>query len=185
VADELVTGLASAVSTIMVGDPAQSENVEMGPLISARHLDKVDRMVQNAKVDGAHVVSGGAKTSGAGFFYPPTIITNVRPRIEIATEEIFGPVVTVQTFSSDAESVAMANDVQYGLAASVWTTDSRRALSVSDALDFGTVWVNSHLTLVSEMPWGGFGLSGYGRDMSTYALDDYTRTKHVMLATRG
>lgn len=185
VAHELVANLVAAASTIIVGGPEQGEDVEMGPLISARHREKVDRMVRNAERDGAQVVLGGAQAHRTGFYYPPTIITNVGRRTEIATEEIFGPVVTVETFSAEAESVEMANDVQYGLAASVWTNDTRRALRVSDALDFGTVWVNSHLTLASEMPWGGFGLSGYGRDMSTYALDDYTRTKHVTLGTRG
>ncbi|MBO0824262.1 MAG: aminobutyraldehyde dehydrogenase [Actinobacteria bacterium] len=183
VAEELTARLESAVSTISVGDPAEGEDVEMGPLISARQLGRVDELIRGAERDGAQVILGGAPAGRAGFYYQPTMITGIRRGSEIVTHEIFGPVVTVQTFATEAESVEMANDVPYGLAASAWTKDTDRALRVSDALDFGTVWVNSHLTLTAEMPWGGFGLSGHGRDMSTYALDDYTRTKHVMLRT--
>ncbi|NUH40164.1 aminobutyraldehyde dehydrogenase [Streptomyces samsunensis] len=180
----LVAKLAVAVSSLAVGAPEDGEDIEMGPLISERQLERVAGMVSRAAADGAAIVAGGARIDRPGFFYAPTVITDVPAGSEIAREEVFGPVVTVQSFTSEAEAVAMANDVPYGLAASVWTENASRSLRVSDDLDFGTVWINSHLTLAAEMPWGGFGLSGYGRDMSAYALDDFTRTKHVMVNKR-
>lgn len=180
--DDLLERVASRVEKIQVGDPAEGEHIEMGPLISAQQLERVQVMVDSAERDGATVVAGGSMIDRGGSYFAPTLIADVRSGQPITREEIFGPVVTIERFTDEAEAITSANDVEYGLAASVWTEDVRRSLRVTDALDFGTVWVNSHLTLISEMPWGGYGSSGYGRDMSTLALDDYTRTKHVMIA---
>lgn len=183
--DELLAKLAEAISSIVVGDPAEGEHIEIGPLISEAQRSRVADLVAVAKEEGATVNVGGAALDRAGYFFEPTLISDVAPGTRAAREEIFGPVVTVEEFTGEAEAVQKANDVAYGLAASVWTERTDLALRMTDALDFGTVWVNSHLTLSSEMPWGGFGDSGYGRDMSILGLDDYTRTKHVMLAKRG
>jgi len=182
VREEFVETLSNQVRTLRTGDPDSGEHVELGPLISARHLERVDRMVQRALADGATLALGGAPLDGGGgYFYEPTILTDVRQGTEIAEEEIFGPVITVQSFATDDEAIAMANSVRYGLAASIWTIDTARAIRTSDRLDFGTVWINDHLALASEMPWGGYAASGHGRDMSVYALDEYTRTKHLMI----
>jgi 1-pyrroline dehydrogenase len=174
--------LADAASSLRVGDPAQSEDIEMGPLISQAHLARVESKVKYAIDDGARLVTGGHTRDLHGYFFEPTVLTNVDAGAPITRDEIFGPVVTIERFSLDEEAIAAANDVPFGLAASVWTADLQRALRACDDLEFGTVWVNNHLTLASEMPWSGFGMSGYGRDMSSLALDDYTRTKHVMIA---
>ncbi|GGF33850.1 aldehyde dehydrogenase family protein [Subtercola lobariae] len=182
VRDELTQRLVDSATTLRVGAPDEL-NSEMGPLISERQRNAVAAMVNRARDAGATVVLGGEVPDGAGFFYPPTIITDVVHGSEIATQEIFGPVVTIETFSDEAEALALANSVVYGLAASVWTENLGRALRVSSLLDFGTVWVNGHLHGVSEMPWGGFGASGHGREMSIFALEDFSRTKHVMIAT--
>ena len=182
VQEALIEQVSAAFAQVQPGNPADSADLEMGPLISRRQLDQVAAMVEQARRDGADVPVGGAVIDRPGFYYEPTLVTDAPAGSEILSKEIFGPVVTVQSFTTEQEAIELANGVDYGLAASIWTQDLGRSLRVSDALDFGTVWVNSHLTLASEMPWGGFGLSGYGRDMSVYALDDYTRTKHVMLA---
>ena len=183
--DKLVAKLAGAIAAITVGDPAESEDIEVGPLVSAAQRDRVVAALASAESDGATIRVGGAALDRPGFYFQPTLITGVMSGTRLAREEIFGPVVTVETFADEQEAVAKANAVAYGLAASVWTGNGARALRMTDALDFGTVWVNSHLTLSSEMPWGGFGASGYGRDMSTLGLDDYTRTKHIMFSTEG
>lgn len=183
--DLLVRKIVAAVGRLDVDDPAAGDHVEVGPLISDAQVERVSSAVDDAVSDGAVVAIGGSVVDRPGSYYLPTVITEVRGDSRIAREEIFGPVVTVERFGSETEAVEKANAVEYGLAASVWTENTGRALRVIDGLDFGTVWVNSHLTLASEMPWGGFGASGYGRDMSTLALDDYTRTKHVMIAKRS
>ena len=128
------------------------------------------------------MLTGGSAAGGAGYFYAPTVVAGVQQDDEIARNEIFGPIITVQTFADEAEALELANDTPYGLASSVFTTDHSRALRMSRALEFGCVWINTHIPLVAEMPHGGFKESGYGKDLSAYSLEDYTRVKHVMSA---
>ncbi|MFF7441617.1 aminobutyraldehyde dehydrogenase [Streptomyces sp. NPDC008122] len=180
--DAFVEKLVRAAEALTIGDPAEGESIELGPVISAAQRDRIAAMVDRARRDGAKVLTGGQVPDRAGYFYPPTVITDVAAGSEMAREEVFGPVISVERFATESEAIAKANDVVYGLAASVWTADPGRMLRVVEQLDFGTVWANSHLAVATEMPWAGFGHSGYGRDNGTYALDDYTRTKHVMLA---
>jgi aminobutyraldehyde dehydrogenase len=177
--DDFLSSLTPAVESIKVGNPVETEEVEMGPVISKDQLERVTGFVDRAKQTGAAVLSGNA-TDGRGFFYRPSIVVDVRQTDEIVQREVFGPVVTVQRFASDEEALAWANDVPYGLAASVWTTNAARAFNAARKLKFGTVWINDHMPLVSEMPHGGFKQSGYGKDMSLYSIEDYTEVKHVM-----
>jgi aminobutyraldehyde dehydrogenase len=176
--DKLLEELVPAVQSLHVGDPAEGDEIEMGPVISKDQQDRVLGFLDRAK--GASVLTGGGTNGNRGFFVQPTVISDVGQTGEIVQREVFGPVVTVQRFADDDQAIAWANDVKYGLAASVWTRDISRALNASRKLEFGTVWINDHIPLVSEMPHGGFKQSGYGKDLSAYSLEDYTQIKHVM-----
>ena len=181
VAEEFTEHLVREVSTLVVGAPEVGDDVEIGPMISLPHFERVKESLAEAREAGLTVAVGGSAMEGPGYFIEPTVISNVPAGAHIATHEIFGPVVTVETFGTTEEAVTRANESPYGLSASVWTRDSSLSLRIPKQLDFGTVWVNAHLVLACEVPWGGFKGSGYGRDLSLYALDDYSRTKHVMI----
>ena len=178
--DNFVADLAAQVKTIKWGDPAEGDDIEMGSLIAQAQADKVEGMVERAR-SSAEIVTGGQRPKRAGAYYEPTVIAGPDQKSEIIQDEVFGPVVTVQRFTDEDQAIAWANDVRFGLAASVWTSDIGRGMRVAKAIQFGTVWINDHFTLASEMPHGGFKESGYGKDQSMYAIEDYTVVKHVML----
>ena len=181
--DRLLEELVPAVESLKVGDPADGDDVEMGPVISQSQQERVLGFLERATDAKATILTGGGTLGERGFFVRPTIVTDVEQDSEIVQDEVFGPVVTVQRFESDDEAIAMANDVRYGLAASVFTRDVARALNAARKLQFGTVWVNDHLLpITSEMPHGGYKESGYGKDMSMYSVEEYTQVKHVAVS---
>jgi 1-pyrroline dehydrogenase len=178
--DEVVAQAVDAVAGMTVGDPGTDDEIGMGPVISAEQQQRVLGFLERAVDAKATVLTGGEALGDRGWFVKPTIVADVAQDAEIVQSEVFGPVVTVQRFSSDEQAVAMANDVRYGLASSVFSENVGRAMKIAAHLDFGCVWINEHLfPLTPEMPHGGFKESGYGKDMSQYSMDEYTRIKHV------
>jgi betaine-aldehyde dehydrogenase len=186
--DAFLSSLLSKVKQVRIGDPSQ-ESTDLGALISPRHLERVEGFVERALHNGSNVLIGGKRASIAGLekgsFFEPTVIAEDRQDTEIIQSEVFGPVLVVSRFNTEEEALSMANGVVYGLAASAWTKDIYKAMRASHKLKFGTVWINDHLPITSEMPHGGFQESGIGKDMSMYSFEEYTQIKHVLIELTG
>jgi betaine-aldehyde dehydrogenase len=185
--DAFVAGVADLMRSVRLGDP-RDEATDQGPLVSFKQRDSVAAFVDRARADGAKVVAGGAIPGGAlanGAYYEPTLVTHVTQNSEIVRDEVFGPVLTAMPFDTDDEGIMLANDTPYGLAASAWTRDVVRSMRASREIKAGTVWINDHIPIVSEMPHGGFKRSGFGKDMSAYSFEEYTLVKHVSTDITG
>lgn len=182
--DDFVAGVAEVMGEVVVGDP-QDPDTDLGPLISMAHRAKVAGMVERAPGQGGRVVTGGVAPDLPGSFYRPTLVADVDEASEIYRDEIFGPVLTVRSFADDDDALRQANDTAFGLAASAWTRDVYRAQRASREINAGCVWINDHIPIISEMPHGGVGASGFGKDMSDYSLEEYLTIKHVMSDITG
>jgi len=178
--DEFVRRLVEAARQTRFGSPDDADAL-YGALNNANQLARVKGFMENLPAH-ACIETGGRQADRPGFYFEPTVLSGLRQDDEAIQQEIFGPVITVQAFDDDDDAIAKANGVQYGLASSVWTRDHFRAERMARELSFGTVWLNTHIPLTGEMPHGGFKQSGYGKDLSLYALEEYTRIKHVMSA---